>query len=117
MLTNLNETHLIIQVIDQVTAIEDNLDEKVSQYIGNPQSLTVIYTLYSEDGAEFKMLKELFCQTDYLRKIVSSAKENCCGIIEILCHRSGKQLSIMVNFLTVQKLQKRVRQSIISINN
>jgi hypothetical protein len=67
----------------------------------------VIYTLYSEDGAEFKMLKELFCQTEYLRKIVSSAKENCCGIIEILCHRSGKQLSYMVNFLTVQKLQKR----------
>ena len=36
--------------------------------------------LFSEDGSKFKVHKELFGQTDFLRKILSSTKEHCCKI-------------------------------------
>ena len=55
--------------------------------------------LYSEDGSKFMVHKELFGQTDFLREILSSTKEHCCGIIEILCPCSKGELSHLVNFL------------------
>ena len=45
--------------IDQVIAIEDNLDEYLNTYIVNPQSDC---GLYSEEGAKFKITKELFAK-------------------------------------------------------
>ena len=55
--------------------------------------------LYSEDGSKFKVHKEMFGQTNFLREILSSTKEHCCGTIEVLCPCSKEELSSLVNFL------------------
>ena len=56
--------------------------------------------LYSKDGGKFKIHKEILCQTNFLRKILSSAKENCCGgMLEILCPCSKKDLGHLIDFL------------------
>ena len=77
---------------DQVTAIEDYLD----RYLKKKPSDCV---LYSEDNTEFKIHKELFGQTDFMREILSSAKERCCGILEVFCPCSKEELGQMVKFL------------------
>ena len=55
--------------------------------------------LYSEDGSKFRAHKELFGQTDFLRKILSSTKDHCCGTIEVICPCSKEELRHLVNFL------------------
>ena len=55
--------------------------------------------LYSRDGAQFKIHKELFGQTKFLRKILSSTKGHCYGILEIICPCTKKELSYLVDFL------------------
>ena len=40
--------------------------------------------IYSEDGDEFKIHKEVLSQTKVMRNILKSAA-NCCNIIEIFC--------------------------------
>ena len=55
--------------------------------------------LYSKDGGKFKVHKELFGQTDFLREILSSTKEHCCAPIEVLCPCSKEELRHLVNFL------------------
>ena len=55
--------------------------------------------LYSNDGSKFRVHKELFGQTDFLREILSSTKEHCCGTIEVFCPCSKEELSHLVNFL------------------
>ena len=66
--------------------------------------------LYSEDGAQFKTHKELFGQTDFLRKILSSAKDHCCGILEIICPCTKQELSHLVTFL-YRYVQPKPRKS------
>ena len=77
---------------DQVTTIEDYVDEYLKK---KPPDCV----LYSEDGTEFKIHNELLGQTDFLRKILSSAKNKCCEIIEILCPCSKEELRGLVKFL------------------
>ena len=77
---------------DQVTVIEDYLDKYLKK---KPPDVV----LYSEDNTEFKIHKELFGQTDFMREILSSAKERCCGILEVFCPCSKEELSLMVKFL------------------
>jgi hypothetical protein len=55
--------------------------------------------LYSEDGGKFRVHKEVFGQTDFLREILSSTKEHCCSTIEVLCPCSKVELKHLVNFL------------------
>ena len=55
--------------------------------------------LYSEDGSKFKVHKELFGQTNFLRKILSSGNERCCETIEVFCPCSKDELNHLVNFL------------------
>ena len=55
--------------------------------------------LYSKDGSKFKVHKELFGQTQFLRKILSSANERCCGTIEVFCPCTKDELNHLVNFL------------------
>ena len=76
----------------QVTTIEDYLDKYLKK---KPPDCV----LYSEDNTEFKIHKELFGQTDFMREILSSAKERCCGILEVFCPCSKEELSLMVKFL------------------
>ena len=55
--------------------------------------------LYSDDGSKFRVHKELFGQTDFLREILSSTKEHCCFTIEVICPCSKVELKHLVNFL------------------
>ena len=55
--------------------------------------------LYSEDGIEFNIHKEILGQTNFLRKIVSSHKDNCCKDMHIFCPCSKNDLDSIVNFL------------------
>ena len=41
--------------------------------------------LYSEDGTGFEIHKELLGQTEFLRKVLSTANNHCCNRIEIIC--------------------------------
>ena len=77
---------------DQIASFEAYLDF----YLKNKPRDCI---LYSEDGSKFKVHKELFGQTDFLRKILSSTNEHCCGPIEVLCPCSKEELSHLVNFL------------------
>ena len=77
---------------DQIVSFEDYMDT----YLKNKSTDCI---LYSEDGSKFKVHKELFGQTDFLRKILSSTKDHCCGIIEVICPCSKDELRSLVNFL------------------
>ena len=55
--------------------------------------------LYSQDCGKFKIFKELFCQTDFMRKILLSTKEFCCGTLEIICPCSTEELGHLIYFL------------------
>ena len=63
---------------NQVTVMEDYLDKYLKK---KPPDCV----LYSEDNTEFQIHKELFGQTDFMREILSSAKEQCCGILKVVC--------------------------------
>jgi len=55
--------------------------------------------LYSNDGQEFKIHKEVLSETKFLREILSNTKDHCCGVLEILCPCSKEELSHLVTFL------------------
>lgn len=74
------------------TAIEDYLDV----YLKNKPSNCI---LYSQDGNEFKIHKEILCQTKFLRKLLSVTNELCCETLKICCPCSKKELEHLVNFL------------------
>ena len=78
--------------IDQIASIENSLDF----YLKNKSRDCI---LFSEDGSKFKVHKELFGQTNFLREILSSTKNQCCGTVEIFCPCSKDELSSLVNFL------------------
>ena len=61
--------------------------------------------LYSQDGGEFTIFKELLCQTSFLRKILLSTKDHCCSTIEILCPCSELELGYFVDFLVNGEIQ------------
>ena len=77
---------------DQCASFENYLDF----YLKNKSRDCI---LFSEDGSKYKVHKELFGQTDFLRKILSSTKDQCCGTIEVSCPCSKDELSSLVNFL------------------
>jgi len=72
--------------------IEDYMDSYVAK-----KSADCI--LYSEDGSQFKIHKELFGQTEFMRQILKSAKEQCCSMIEIFCPCQRDDLQNLVHFL------------------
>ena len=77
---------------DQIESFENHFD----LYLENKSTDCI---LYSEDGSKFKVHKEMFGQTDFLRKILSSTKDHCCGTIEVICPCSKEELRHLVNFL------------------
>ena len=77
---------------DQIASFEDSMDT----YLKNKSTDCI---LYSEDGGEFKVHKEMFGQTTFLRKILTSANERCCGTVEVFCPCSKDELSHLVKFL------------------
>ena len=77
---------------DQIGSFEDYMDT----YLKNKSTDCI---LYSYDGGKFKVHKELFGQTHFLRKILSSTNNHCCGSIEVICPCSKEELGHLVNFL------------------
>ena len=61
-------------------------------------------TLYSEEGIEFKIHKEILGQTKFLRDILLNAKDNSCAKMEILCPCSKSDLEYLVRFLYTGKI-------------
>ena len=77
---------------ENVAKIEDCLD----LYLKNRSSNCI---LYSQDGHEIKIHKEILCQTKFLREILSSARYHCCDALEILCPCNKQELEHLANFL------------------
>jgi hypothetical protein len=61
--------------------------------------------LYSEDGSDFKIHKELLGQTEFLRKILFTANSQCCDTIEIICPCTKEELVRLVHFLYHGEIQ------------
>lgn len=55
--------------------------------------------LYSEDGHEFRVHKEILSQTETMRSILFGFKDNYCGIMEIFCPCPKDELEQIVKFL------------------
>ena len=60
--------------------------------------------LYSEDGSQFKIHKEILGQSAFLRKILNSAKDSCCVAVDIFFPCSHKELGLIVKFLYTGKI-------------
>ena len=85
-------THFILTNKQQVFYIEDYLDSYLTK---KPADCI----LHSEDGVQFKIHKEVFGQTEFMWKILKSAKGQCCSMIEISCPCKKEDLRHLVNFL------------------
>ena len=83
---------------DQIASYEDYMNT----YLKNKSRDCI---LYSEDGSKFKVHKELFGQTQFLREILSCANERCCGTIDVFCPCSKDELNHLVNFLYDGEIQ------------
>ena len=77
---------------DHTLAFEDYMDSYVTKKVAD-------CILYSEDGSQFKIHKELFGQTEFMRQILKSANGKCCSMIEIFCPCEKEDLRYLVNFL------------------
>jgi hypothetical protein len=55
--------------------------------------------LYSEDGHEFRVHKEILSQTETMRSILFGFKDNCCALMEIFCPCPKDELEQIVKFL------------------
>ena len=79
----------------QIASFEDYMD---ITYLKNKSRDCI---LYSEDGSKFKVHKELFGQTQFSRKILSSASEKCCQTMEVCCPCSKDELNHLCSELFV----------------
>ena len=80
----------------------DIINDYLGKHLKNKSADCV---LYSQDGGVFKIFKELFCQTDFLRQILSSTSKHCCNTIEILCPCSNEELGYLIDFLMSGEIQ------------
>ena len=77
------------------------LDYKETYFKNKPEDCI----LYSKDGTDFKIHKEVPGQTSFLRKVVFTAKSQCCGKIEIICPCTKEELARLVHFLYHGEIQ------------
>ena len=71
--------------------------------------------LYSEEGVNFNVHKEILFQTDFLRNILSSKKAECCSVMEVFCPCSENDLKYMVEFLYLGKISCKTRDDLLRI--
>ena len=102
----LNETNVLFLLgyCAMSTIINKNhnviIKDYFSSYMKNKSPDCV---LYSEDGTEFKIHKEIFCQTKFMREMLKSS--NCCSKIEIICPCSTEELEQLIEFLLHGKIR------------
>ena len=78
----------------------DSFKEYSESYLKNKPPDCI---LFSEDGAQFKTHKELFGQTEFMRKILKNT--NCCNVIEIICPCSQYELSEIIEFIKSGRIE------------
>jgi hypothetical protein len=61
--------------------------------------------LYSKEGCQFKIHKEILGQTKFLCSVLSIANGYCCQKLEIFCPCSKDELEDMIGFLYEGKIQ------------
>ena len=61
--------------------------------------------LYSKDGAEFKIHKDIFSQTEFMKEILKSVQGYCCCKIEIICPCTKEELEKIVHFLCTGEMK------------
>ena len=71
--------------------------------------------LYSEEWAEFRIHKEVLCQTKFMRNILSYSKDVCYAEIQIFCPCSKSDLESMVTFLYTGKIAYGCEVNLIKI--
>ena len=77
------------------------LDYKETYFKKKPEDCI----LYSEDGSDFRIHKELLGQTEFLRKILFTTINHCCDTIEIICPCTKEELARLVHFLYHGEIQ------------
>ena len=77
------------------------IDYKETYFKNKPEDCI----LYSEDGFDFRIHKELLGQTVFLRKILFTANSQCCDTIEIICPCTKEELARLVQFLYHGEIQ------------
>ena len=60
--------------------------------------------LYSADGEQFQIHKEILCQTKFMQNILFSVDKFCCKNIEIFCPCPAEDLKQIVNFMYSGKI-------------
>ena len=70
---------------------ESSLESFLTKYEAN-------CALYSKEGIKFDIHKEIMYQTKFMRNILQSASNSCCGNMEIFCPCSEEELETIVNF-------------------
>ena len=78
----------------------DNIKDYSESYLRNKPPDCV---LYSEDGAEFYIQKELLGQTKFMRELLKNT--NCCNTLEIICPCSKEELGQIIHFLRHGKIE------------
>ena len=101
-----NFKHLVFH--DQSWTIEKHLDDQLKN---KPPDCI----LYSQNGRYFEIHKDIFSQTNFLRKILSSAKEHCCEMLEILCPCTEEELGHLVYFLYEGEIQCKEKSDLVKI--
>ena len=71
--------------------------------------------LYSKEGFQFKIHKEILSQTKLMHNILSSANGCCCQVLEIFCPCSKFELEYMVEFLYQGQIDCSVESNLVKI--
>ena len=77
-----------VRIFEDDTYIESYLKKKETDCI-----------LYSNNGVEFNIHKEVLYQTKFMQSLLLSTHDICCTTTEIICPCSESELDCMVNFL------------------
>ena len=103
MVDRTNKMVTLTNPYDHNLLIENGLDEWVTKKY--PDCI-----IYSNDGSTFKIHKEVFCQTKFMRAILTSAKTiQCqCGTIRVSLPCSKQQCEHLMEFLYMGKISMPV---------
>ena len=71
--------------------------------------------LYSKEGRQFKIHKDILGQTKFLCSVLSNSNGSCCQELEIFCPCSNDELEDMCKFLYEGKIQCDVDTDFIKI--
>ena len=83
----------MVKLVDKTNVAKS---DDIETFLSNKENDCI---LYSEEGIEFNIHKEILGQTDFLRNILSSSKDGCCKTMYVFCPCPKLELDHMVHFL------------------